>query len=60
LCSKQGSTQENKDAAIEDDSIQESWLKIPDGSHQNADGFYSVCCDNFTPRVLQKPKLTTK
>ena len=34
--SKQGSTQENEDAAIEDDSIQESWLEILDGSHQNA------------------------
>jgi hypothetical protein len=30
------------------------------GVISNFDGFYSVCCDNFTPRVLQKPKLTTK
>ena len=36
VCSKQGCPQENKDAAIEDDSLQGSWLKIPDGSHQNA------------------------
>jgi len=34
--SKQGSTQENEDAAVEDDSLQESWLEIPDGSHRNA------------------------
>jgi hypothetical protein len=34
--SKQGRTQENEDAAVEDDSLQDSWLEIPDGSHQNA------------------------